>query len=165
MLITRIYEVFPLLCPICGGQMRIIAFITHSAEIRHILTTSGQIPSHRTSRQHVGRHCGMNSMRNRVRAAKSSQIGTRQHNRHRTSSWTSASVGDPSEAAVSIAAGAASRRQPPMHTASQSRHGAASERSTCLGRTCFEAQNSCHTWPHAVEFPIRRATLTRTSRC
>lgn len=30
-----------------------------------------------------------------LRAAKSSQIGTRQHNRHRTSSWTSASVGDP----------------------------------------------------------------------
>ncbi len=22
-------------------------------------------------------------------------------------------------------------------------------------RTCFEAQNACHTWPHAVEFPIR----------
>ena len=36
MLIARIYEVFPLLCPICGGQMRIIAFITHSADIRHI---------------------------------------------------------------------------------------------------------------------------------
>ncbi|HRH18537.1 MAG TPA: TolC family protein, partial [Aquabacterium sp.] len=36
---------------------------------------------------------------------------------------------------------------------------AASERSTFLGRTCFEAQNSCHTWPHAVEFPIRRAIL------
>jgi hypothetical protein len=31
---ARIYEVFPLLCPICGGQMRIIAFITHSADIR-----------------------------------------------------------------------------------------------------------------------------------
>ena len=30
-LIARIYEVFPLLCPLCGGQMRIIAFITHSA--------------------------------------------------------------------------------------------------------------------------------------
>lgn len=27
-LMARIYEVFPLLCPICGGQMRIIAFIT-----------------------------------------------------------------------------------------------------------------------------------------
>jgi len=36
-LIARIYEVFPLLCPLCGGQMRIIAFITHSADIRHIL--------------------------------------------------------------------------------------------------------------------------------
>ena len=31
-LIARIYEVFPLLCPICGGQMRLIAFITNTAE-------------------------------------------------------------------------------------------------------------------------------------
>ena len=36
-MIARIYEVFPLLCPICGGQMRIIAFITYSADIRQIL--------------------------------------------------------------------------------------------------------------------------------
>jgi hypothetical protein len=27
-LFARIYEVFPLLCPLCGGQMRLIAFIT-----------------------------------------------------------------------------------------------------------------------------------------
>jgi len=40
-LIARIHEVFPLLCPICGGQMRIIAFITHSADIRQILTHIG----------------------------------------------------------------------------------------------------------------------------
>ncbi len=40
-LIARIYEVFPLPCPICGGQMRIIAFITHSAEIRQILNHIG----------------------------------------------------------------------------------------------------------------------------
>ena len=40
-LIARIYEVFPLLCPLCGGHMRIIAFITHSAEIRHILNHIG----------------------------------------------------------------------------------------------------------------------------
>ena len=40
-LIARIYEVFPLLCPICGGQMRIIAFITHSADIRQILEHIG----------------------------------------------------------------------------------------------------------------------------
>jgi hypothetical protein len=40
-LIARIYEVFPLLCPICGGHMRIIAFITHSADIRRILDHIG----------------------------------------------------------------------------------------------------------------------------
>jgi hypothetical protein len=27
-LLARIYEVFPLLCPLCGAQMRIVAFIT-----------------------------------------------------------------------------------------------------------------------------------------
>ena len=41
MLIARIYEVFPLLCPLCGGQMRLIAFITHSADIRQILEHIG----------------------------------------------------------------------------------------------------------------------------
>ena len=40
-LIVRFYEVFPLLCPICGGQMRIIAFITHGADIRQILNHIG----------------------------------------------------------------------------------------------------------------------------
>jgi hypothetical protein len=40
-LIARIYEVFPLLCPMCGGQTRIIAFITHSADIRQILDHIG----------------------------------------------------------------------------------------------------------------------------
>ncbi len=36
-LIARIDEVFPLLCPICGGPMRVIAFITCSADICKIL--------------------------------------------------------------------------------------------------------------------------------
>jgi hypothetical protein len=40
-LIARIYEVFPLVCPVCGGHMRIIAFITHSADIRRILEHIG----------------------------------------------------------------------------------------------------------------------------
>ena len=40
-LIARIYEVFPLVCPLCGGPMHIIAFITHSADIRHILDHIG----------------------------------------------------------------------------------------------------------------------------
>ena len=43
-LIALIYEVFPLLCPKCGGQMRIIAFITHSADIRQILEHTGVEP-------------------------------------------------------------------------------------------------------------------------
>lgn len=40
-LIARIYEVFPLICPLCGGQMRIIAFITDRAEVRKILNHIG----------------------------------------------------------------------------------------------------------------------------
>ena len=40
-LIARIYEVFPLICPICAGQMRIIAFITDAAEVRKILEHIG----------------------------------------------------------------------------------------------------------------------------
>jgi Putative transposase len=40
-LIARIYEVFPLVCPICGGHMHIIAFITHSVDIRRILILDG----------------------------------------------------------------------------------------------------------------------------
>ena len=40
-LIARIYEVFPLLCPMCGGQMRLIAFITDGMQIRQILDYIG----------------------------------------------------------------------------------------------------------------------------
>ena len=40
-LIARIYEVFPLLCPLCGGQMRLIAFINEGTQIRRILEHIG----------------------------------------------------------------------------------------------------------------------------
>ena len=40
-LIARIYEVFPLLCPMCGGQMRLIAFITEGAQTGKILDHIG----------------------------------------------------------------------------------------------------------------------------
>jgi hypothetical protein len=40
-LIARIYEVLPLLCPLCGGEMRTIAFITQSADIHQILDHIG----------------------------------------------------------------------------------------------------------------------------
>ena len=41
MWIARIYEVFPLLCPLCGGQMRLIAFITEGTRIWKILDHIG----------------------------------------------------------------------------------------------------------------------------
>ena len=40
-LIARIYEVFPLVCPLCGGNMRLIAFITEGVQIRQILEHIG----------------------------------------------------------------------------------------------------------------------------
>jgi hypothetical protein len=40
-LIARIYEVFPLVCPLCAGQMRLIAFITDGVEVRKILDHIG----------------------------------------------------------------------------------------------------------------------------
>ena len=40
-LITRIYEVFPLVCPRCGGNMRILAFVTEGVQIRRILEHIG----------------------------------------------------------------------------------------------------------------------------
>ena len=40
-LIARIYEVFPLVCPVCGGNMRLIAFITEGVQIRQILEHVG----------------------------------------------------------------------------------------------------------------------------
>jgi hypothetical protein len=36
-LISRIYEVFPLNCPDCGAQMRILAFLTDSFTVAGIL--------------------------------------------------------------------------------------------------------------------------------
>ena len=42
MLLARIYEVFPLICPKCGGTMKIIAFIDEGDAIRKILTHLGE---------------------------------------------------------------------------------------------------------------------------
>ena len=42
MLLARIYEVFPLICPKCGGMMKIIAFIDKGEAFREILTHLGE---------------------------------------------------------------------------------------------------------------------------
>jgi hypothetical protein len=42
LLLAGIYEVFPLVCPLCGAEMRIIAFITDASSIRDILVHLGE---------------------------------------------------------------------------------------------------------------------------
>jgi hypothetical protein len=42
MLLARIYEAFPLACPICHAQMRIIAFINEAATVKKILEHIGE---------------------------------------------------------------------------------------------------------------------------
>ena len=42
MLLARIYEVFPLVCSRCGGEVEIIAFITEAPTLRTILTHIGE---------------------------------------------------------------------------------------------------------------------------
>jgi hypothetical protein len=42
MLLARIYEAFPLLCPMCRAEMRLIAFLTDSASITRILEHLGE---------------------------------------------------------------------------------------------------------------------------
>ncbi|NIO28918.1 MAG: hypothetical protein GTO29_10255 [Candidatus Latescibacteria bacterium] len=42
MLLARIYEALPLVCPRCGSSMRIIAFITTSADVKRILEHIGE---------------------------------------------------------------------------------------------------------------------------
>ena len=44
MLLARIYEAFPLICPIFHAQMRIIAFINDASTVRKILDHIGESP-------------------------------------------------------------------------------------------------------------------------
>ena len=96
-LIARIYEVFPLLCPKCGGQMRLIAFITEGTrESGRSLITSGLTPSPHTSARRAGHRCGMTVVTRRwMTGHKSSQqTGIWRRNRNPTTRSISASVGD-----------------------------------------------------------------------
>jgi len=45
MLLARLFDAFPLLCPKCGAEMRIIAFITEAMAVREILAHLGEPPS------------------------------------------------------------------------------------------------------------------------
>jgi hypothetical protein len=41
-LLARIYEVLPLVCPHCGQAMRLVAFVTEAASVRRILAHVGE---------------------------------------------------------------------------------------------------------------------------
>jgi hypothetical protein len=42
MLIARIYEVFPLVCPQCGGELKIVTFITGADPFQRVLIHIGE---------------------------------------------------------------------------------------------------------------------------
>ena len=44
MLLARLFESLPLICPNCGGDMRSIAFVTEAAPVERILTRIGEPP-------------------------------------------------------------------------------------------------------------------------
>ena len=58
LLLVRIYEVLPLLCPRCGGATRIIAFITEAAAIQAILGHLGEPKPPPRLRPAQRRRCG-----------------------------------------------------------------------------------------------------------
>lgn len=43
MQIARIYEVFPLVCPQCGGELKIVAFINETDSIQSLLSHIGEL--------------------------------------------------------------------------------------------------------------------------
>jgi len=86
-LLARIYEVFPLTCPQCGGTMRIIAFIDDPTEVKKILTHLGEPTAAPYWRRRAARRCG----RQRNRATRATP--TRLPNRCQSSNSISASRG------------------------------------------------------------------------
>ena len=44
MLLARLFESLPLVCPNCGADMRIVAFVTEAAPVERILTHIGEPP-------------------------------------------------------------------------------------------------------------------------
>jgi hypothetical protein len=145
-LIARIYE-FSRCCVRCAVDRCASSPSSPTVSISaKYSNTSGQIPSRPTSRQHVGHRCGKAVMRRWMMVCRASRIGILRHSPYPTTRWTSASVGDSvMRRYPSLGGAAACAPDPNASCLPISGHGAASERSNCLGRTCFEVQNACHT--------------------
>ena len=41
-MLARLFEVFPLACPLCGGEMRLVAFVTEGATLPRLLVHVGE---------------------------------------------------------------------------------------------------------------------------
>jgi hypothetical protein len=95
-LIARIYEVFPLLCPMCGGQMRLIAFITEGTQIRKILDHIGQDskPPHTSPAYGSPLWADCDAHAGACAGRTGQPTGMGQHNRDPTLRSISASTGD-----------------------------------------------------------------------
>ena len=68
---ARIYEVFPLVGPLCGGPMRLIAFVTQEAQVSKIVDHIGVDSQPPRSARQAGRRCGMTAMRQHLSRASS----------------------------------------------------------------------------------------------
>ena len=106
-LIARIYEVFPLLCPICGGQMRLIAFVTERTQIMRILNHIGVDSEIRIFPRRAGHRCGMTVVMRRWMAGRKSrqQTGIWQRNPDRTTRSVRAPIGNQEKRCLELAAG------------------------------------------------------------
>ena len=58
LLLARIYQGFPLRYPLCGADMRIIAFVTEAAVVRDILIHLGEPITPTTIGLTPARRCG-----------------------------------------------------------------------------------------------------------
>ena len=101
----------------CGGQMRLSAFITEGAQIKKILDHIGvdsQAPRiFLAYPRHAGHRCGMRVMRRWARVSKSSQTGIWRRNPHPTMRSISASTGDWATRRFGFAAGSPCIRHDP----------------------------------------------------
>jgi hypothetical protein len=59
--------VFPLLCPLCGAEMRIIAFITVASTVRDILVHLGEPAAPPRMAPARARRCGWRPALSRIR--------------------------------------------------------------------------------------------------
>jgi hypothetical protein len=159
-LIARIYEVFPLLCPICGGQMRIIAFITHSADIRQILDHIGvdsELPHISPARgpplwDDCGAHDGTQiepDLDLMAQPAPEFDVDQRVN-------WCVIKT------AIQACCGTGYvRGRPKTDLRPAGSRFSGCDRSNGTGQRRLDAKYPCHTCPQAVEFPIRRSTQLR----